>query len=208
MKYSILYCDPPWEYENPKDHKSEYGGTPYKQISLKDLKKLPIKDLAEKDSILFLWATMPKLPEAIALMKSWNFRFTCVPFVWVKLNPKGEVEALDLPEEKKKTMKTLVLHGGLYSGIGHWTAGNAEIVLMGKRGSLKRITKEIKQVVIAPRSHHSHKPSEVRERIVRLLGDVPRIELFATEKADGWDAIGGALDGMDITESLQKVIDK
>jgi N6-adenosine-specific RNA methylase IME4 len=208
MKYKIIYADPPWKYDNPKDHKAKYGGTPYKQIPLNELKQLPIADIAEKDSILFLWATLPKIIEALETMKAWGFRYTCCPFAWMKLNSTGHLEETWPETKKKKAMPTLTLEGGLYSGIGHWTAGNTELVLMGKRGSLKRIRKDIKQTVIAPISWHSHKPDEVRQRIVQLMGDVPRIELFATESPEGWDAIGGAIDGLDISESLQKIIDK
>jgi len=66
----------------------------------------------------------------------------------------------------------------------------AELCLLGKIGQPQRISKEVKQIVIAPRSKHSEKPKEVRNRIVKLMGDLPRIELFAREKTDGWDSWG------------------
>ena len=177
------------------------GGTPYKQIPLEELKNLPIQQIADKDSILFMCATLPKLPEALETIKSWGFSYTTCPFVWVKLNPKG---SLEVDKENNRT----ILNGGIYSGLGHWTCGNAELVLMGKKGAPKRINKSIKQIIIAPRAQHSRKPDEIRQRIVQLMGDVPRIELFATEIVEGWDSIGGAIDGMDIAESLQKIIEK
>lgn len=227
MKYDIIYCDPPWLYDNPKDHKAAMGGTPYLQISQEDLKKLPILDIAEKNSIMFMWATLPKLPEAFEMMKAWNFKFTTVPFVWVKLNGNGKIvsftEWIDehaptfgeyFPSvwkafKKLRLDKTFMLIGGIYSGLGHWTCGNIELVLMGKRGSPKRITKSIKQIVFAPVSKHSRKPDEVRQRIKQLMGNnLKAIEIFATEKVDGWDSIGNEVDGLDITESLQLTIDK
>ena len=220
MKYTVLLCDPPWKYSNPMDNKSEYGGTPYKQMSQEDLKDLPIKDIADKDCALFMWATLPKLPEAFETMKSWGFPFITVPFVWVKLNPNGKILKLSewleevgiklpfLEPILKKLQSTVILIGGVYSGLGHWTNGNVELVLMGKIGAPKRQAKNIKQVVFAPRGKHSRKPDEIRQRIVQLMGDVPRIELFATETVDGWDSIGGAIDGEDISDSLQKIIDK
>lgn len=63
-------------------------------------------------------------------------------------------------------------------------------VCLQKKGSPKRIHKNVKQIVISPRGRHSAKPPEVRERIVSLLGSIPRIELFARESAEGWDCWG------------------
>ena len=65
----------------------------------------------------------------------------------------------------------------------------------------------MKQICDARIMNHSRKPAEIRERIVELCGDVPRIELFARERADGWDALGDEVDGMDIRESIQQLIE-
>lgn len=87
-------------------------------------------------------------------------------------------------------------------GLGHWTRGNTEPCLLATRGKPKRVDAGVRQVVIdhldeetifAQRGRHSAKPPEVRDRIVRLLGDVPRIELFARERVAGWDAWGNEL---------------
>lgn len=74
--------------------------------------------------------------------------------------------------------------------MGHWTRANAEICLLAVRGHPKRQAKDVHQVIISHVEEHSKKPDEVRERIERLMGDVPRIELFARQKADGWDVWG------------------
>lgn len=78
--------------------------------------------------------------------------------------------------------------------MGRWTMGNIEICLLGVKGKPKRITKNIKQLVIAERKRHSEKPNIVRERIVELMGDLPRVELFAREKKDGWDVWGNEVE--------------
>lgn len=212
MKYTVIYADPPWEYDNPKDHKAALGGTPYKQISLKELKELPIQQIAADDCALFMWATIPKLPEAIELMKAWGFKYTTGPFTWLKLNPTGELIVADkdyvLSNEITIKKGSIILNGGIYSGLGHWSNGNQEIIIMGKKGHPKRFAKNVKQPIVAPRSKHSRKPDDARQRIRLLMGDVPRIELFATETPEGWDVVGGAVDGLDISESLQKIIDK
>lgn len=168
-KYSIVYADPPWMYDHPKGNNPKMGGITYPTMTLADICALPVQQISDDDCGLFLWATMPKLNEAFEVISQWGFRYTTCAFTWVKLNPKGE---------------------GIYSGLGHWTNGNAELCLFAKKGSPKRIAKNVKQIVLAPRGRHSAKPPEVRSRIVRLLGDLPRIELFAREKSQGWDAWG------------------
>ncbi len=169
MTFTTILCDPPWEYSRNRAHDPAGGGTPYKQMSLDDLKALPVQSIAAPDSALFMWATHPKLPEALDLMAAWGFNFTTVAFTWVKLDP---------------------IKGGIHSGMGHWTNGNCEIVLFGKRGAPKRNDRDVKQVVIAPLMEHSRKPDRVHSDIVRLMGDVPRVELFARRKVPGWVCVG------------------
>ena len=168
-KYAVIYADPPWTYDNMKDRNPKMGGITYPTMSLQEIKEIPVKAIAEKDCALFMWATMPKLREAFEVIDAWGFRYITCAFTWVKQNPKGE---------------------GIYSGLGHWTNGNAELCLFGKIGAPKRQAKNVKQVIISPRARHSEKPAEVRERIVNLIGDVPRIELFAREIVEGWDYWG------------------
>jgi site-specific DNA-methyltransferase (adenine-specific) len=172
-RYSVIYCDCPWKYDNEKDNDPAMGGMTYKTMSVDELCRLPINNIAAKDCALFFWATMPKLREALKVIDAWGFEYRTCAFTWVKQNPKGE---------------------GIYSGLGHWTNGNAELCLFAKQGQPKRINKDVKQIVLAPRSRHSAKPAEVRERIVRLMGDVPRVELFAREKVDGWECFGNEVE--------------
>ena len=75
-------------------------------------------------------------------------------------------------------------------GLGHWTRSNAELCLIGTKGTIHRKSKKVQQVVDTHREEHSKKPAIVRERIVELVGDLPRIELFARQTVDGWDCWG------------------
>jgi len=75
-------------------------------------------------------------------------------------------------------------------GLGYWTRANAEICLLATKGTPRRVSASVRQVIDAPIMRHSQKPDECRNRIVELLGDIPRIELFARDKADGWDVWG------------------
>lgn len=168
-KYNIIYADPPWKYNDRKGNDPKMGGITYPVMDLQDIKSLPVSKIAHKDCILFLWATMPMLQEALEVIKSWGFHYRTCGFVWVKENPSGF---------------------GIYSGLGHWTNGNAELCLLAKRGTPKRIKRNIKQIILSPRRRHSQKPDETRIRIEQLCGDLPRIELFARETVSGWDCWG------------------
>jgi N6-adenosine-specific RNA methylase IME4 len=170
-KYQIIYADPAWSYG---DKMSGKGGANdhYKTMTNEEIYSLPVKDIAEKDSVLFLWATSPLLPEAIETIKRWGFKFKTIAFCWNKKHKSGK----------------------WVSNMGRWTMGNIEICLLGVRGKPKRVIKNVKQLVIAERKRHSEKPQEVRERIVELMGDLPRVELFARQKTEGWDVWGNEVD--------------
>ena len=138
-------------------------------MSIDELCALPVETLAEKDCLLFLWATFPQLPEALRLIRAWGFTFKTVAFVWLKLNKKSPT---------------------WFYGLGYWTRGNAEICLLAKRGKPKRRSAGVHQFIISPVEEHSKKPDVTRDKIIELAGDLPRVELFARQKAPGWD-VGG-----------------
>lgn len=75
-------------------------------------------------------------------------------------------------------------------GCGHWTRANAEICLLATKGRPQRLSKSVRQLIVSPVEQHSKKPDVVRDRIVELVGDLPRLELFARQKAAGWDVWG------------------
>lgn len=184
MQFEIILADPPWTYANMKERDTAMGGITYPTMSLDEIKQLPIQSISAQNCALFLWATMPLLKEAIQVIEAWGFNYITCAFTWVKLNPSGE---------------------GIYSGLGHWTNGNAELVLMGKRGHPQRNQKSVKQIIMAPRGRHSAKPAEIHDRIVRLMGDRPRIELFARDEVPGWTCVGNGIDGQDIHTALERI---
>ena len=142
-------------------------------MSIDELCALPVETLAEKDCLLFLWATFPQLPEALRLSRAWGFTFKTVAFVWLKLNKKSPT---------------------WFYGLGYWTRGNAEICLLAKRGKPKRRSAGVHQFIISPVEEHSKKPAVTRDRVIELAGDLPRVELFARQKAPGWDVLGNEVD--------------
>jgi N6-adenosine-specific RNA methylase IME4 len=182
-KYQIILADVPWSYNDKKGNDPAMGGITYPTMELDEVKSLPVGNIADKDCALALWATMPLLREALDVIEAWGFKYTTCLFNWIKLNPGGK---------------------GIYSGLGHWVNGNAELCLFGKKGHPKRYEKNVKQIQFFPRQRHSAKPPEIRNEIIRVFGDLPRVELFARQKAEGWDAIGFDIDGRDIREVLNE----
>ena len=166
-KYGIIYADPPWKYAQKR--LSGAAEHHYPTMSIEELCALPVADLAAEDSALFLWATFPQLPEALRLIKAWGFSFKTAAFVWLKLNKKSYT---------------------WFYGLGFWTRGNAELCLFATRGHPKRKSAGIHQFIISPIEQHSKKPDITREKIIALMGDIPRIELFARQETAGWDTWG------------------
>ncbi len=175
-KYGIILADPPWTFKTySAKGKGRSAEKHYPCMSLNDIEALPVANIAADDCALFLWATFPMLPQALAVMEAWRFSYRTVAFVWAKRTRK--------PENS--------VGWGWHYGLGYWTRANAEIVLLGTKGKPRRVDKGVRQLVVAPVGEHSAKPSEVRDRIVKLMGDGPRIELFARgPKPVGWDTWG------------------
>lgn len=170
-KYNLIYADPPWQYND----KGCYGAAEnqYDTLSLDLICKLPIKETLDKDAILFLWATAPLLPEAFEVIKHWGFKYTTIGFVWLKHYP-----------NKKCFVK----------GLGHYTRGNAELVLIGIKGTPTIINHSICQVFESERREHSRKPDELREIIASLVPvNYKKLELFARVKHEDWDVYGNEL---------------
>lgn len=182
-KYNIIYADPPWSYRvwSKDTGLGRSAESHYKTMSKSDIQALPISNIADTNCVLFLWVTAPCLIEGIELCGAWGFKYKTVGFTWIKKNKVSD---------------------SLFFGLGHWTRANAEFCLIATKGNPKRIDKSVHSVVISQIGRHSEKPLEVRDRIVRLMGDIPRIELFARKRTEGWTSIGYDIDGMDIKESL------
>jgi len=169
IKYQIILADPPWSYKN--------GGVPqagvdaqYPTMTLEQIKELPIKDISDNPSVLFLWATFPQLQEALEVIKAWGFQYKTLGFSWLKTNKDGSP----------------------FFGVGYYAKSNQEVCLLAVKGKAHPLVKsnKVSSVVITERTKHSEKPQIVREKIVKLFGDLPRIELFAREKIKGWDVWG------------------
>lgn len=169
-KYDIIYADPAWNFKSWSDKGNDRSPLQhYSCMSISDICNLPIHDITNDDCVLFIWVIDPLLNKAFEVIKSWGFTYKTVAFTWVKENKKSS---------------------GYFTGLGYWTRGNPEMCLLATKGKPKRVSKSVRQLVIDARREHSRKPDRIRDDIVTLMGDKPRIELFARQKIEGWDSWG------------------
>ena len=173
-KYGVILADPPWQYRvYSKKGLGRSAESHYPTMNIEDIKALPVADIADKDCALFLWVTFPCLQEGLDVIKAWGFTYKTVAFVWVKQNKKSD---------------------SLFWGMGYWTRSNVEICLLATKGKPKRVDAGVHQVVISHIEEHSRKPLEIHKRIECLMGDVPKIELFARRKTAGFDVWGNEVE--------------
>lgn len=179
-KYSVIYCDPPWDYggkmqfdksgkveSNPNWEKGIFISAAkfkYPTVKTRDLKKIPLLEICEDDCLLFMWVTNPHLAQGIDLGQSWGFEYKTVAFVWDKMvhNP------------------------------GQYTMSYCELCLVFKRGRIPkpRGTRNEVQLVRKKRGKHSEKPAEIRQAIHRMFPTQAKIELFARQTDPEWDHWG------------------
>ena len=164
--YSVLFGDPPWRYDFAQTRNREIENQ-YNTMELEDIKVLEVGSLCHVDSVLYLWATAPKLPEALEVMEAWGFEYK-TNYVWVK--------------DK--------------IGMGYWNRGQHEHLLIGTRGSFPPPVPEsrVPSVISAARGKHSEKPVIVYELLEKLYPDMGKIELFARKRREGWTVMGNEID--------------
>lgn len=168
-KYNIIYADPPWFYrQNTVRGAAENH---YPTMSMEDINNLPIGKIADKNCALFLWVTLPSLEEFFVsgIMTKWGFEYKTVGFVWVKRCKNRD---------------------NFFWGLGNYTRANIELCLLGIKGKMLKQSSSVHQIIYSPIETHSKKPDIVRDNIVRLYGDLPRIELFARQQTLDWDSWG------------------
>ncbi|MFA5152554.1 MAG: MT-A70 family methyltransferase [Clostridia bacterium] len=174
MKYKIIYADPPWSYRNMGNIQAT-ANAHYNTMRNNDICAMGgvINDIVDDNCILFLWATFPKIQEALDVIKSWGFEYKTVGFTWIKKNK----------------------NGSNFFGVGWYTKSNAEVCLIGVKGKAPKISNSVSQIIETVRERHSQKPKIVKEKIVEFCGDVPRLEMFArTKENDGWHYWGNEVE--------------
>ena len=180
-KYNIIYADPPWRFSQgihrrkdfvTKHNVKEELNIHYETMSDKEIIGFDVVGkIADEQCVLFLWTTDAHLQVAIKALTNWGFKYKTIAFVWNKLKP----------------------------SIGKWNVKQCEICLLATKGTAHKLMKSFKerQYIEHLKEEHSKKPAEIRNRIVGMLGDVPRIELFARQTVEGWDCWGNEVGGED-----------
>lgn len=174
-KYNIIYADPPWSFNSVKTGGSMKSGAAanYPTMTLDQMKKLDVAAICEKDCVLIMWYVSSQPQEALDLVKAWGFTVKSMNcFIWQKLTT------------------NLMPH----FGMGYWTRAGAECALIAVRGKPKSENKAIRQVRAEMLGKHSEKPAVFRDEIVRLCGDLPRLEMFARCVPAGWDVWGNEVE--------------
>lgn len=188
MKFKVIILDCPWPYDRTSGQ--GVANKQYNLMTWDDLYALGplVKAVAAPNCAIFLWTTAPLLFETVDMVKAWRLRYVTKAFSWVKTYAAG----------------------GIFFGIGSYTASNTEDVWLLSNGTPQRKAKDVSQIVptydavIAPMGRHSKKPEEVQDQIERLM-DGPRLEIFARRQRKNWTCIGQELDGLDIRESLARL---
>jgi N6-adenosine-specific RNA methylase IME4 len=183
--FGAILADPPWNfksYAQSKNPSSErHVERHYRTMKLPQIKALQVADLAAKTGChLFLCATGPCLQQAFEVMEAWGFKYSTVAFTWAKL------------KRSHNPMQLRVLptsDGDFHVGLGLTTRKNCEFVLLGRRGNSRRVSKKVRELILAPVREHSRKPEELRERIEQYC-EGPYLELFGRSTRPEWTVVG------------------
>ena len=173
-RYRLILADPPWEYQNKKTGGSmtSGAGNQYSTMSLDEIRALPVPEISDKGCVLALWATVPLLPEALAVLVDWGFVYKTAMFWHKKRN-----------------------------GLGSWFRGEIELLLVGITGKVKAFHCQHPNFIESTPRKHSQKPGIIYQ-LLESTGIEPRIELFARERRQGWDAWGNQ-----VPASTQKLLE-
>jgi N6-adenosine-specific RNA methylase IME4 len=182
-RFGVICPDPPWPFEvYSSKGKQRSAERHYDTWPLERIKALPVRELAAENCALLLWAVWPNLDSALEVIKAWGFEYQTAGLVWVKTT---------------KHAGAITLAGqGLHWGTGYHTRANTEPCLLATRGSPRRLSADIHQVMVAPVGAHSEKPDEAYSRIHRLYPG-PFLELFGRKPHDGWTVWGNEVDPYD-----------
>lgn len=173
QRFGCILADPPWQYDNesppclpekqPETCVIEYY---YPTMGLDEIKAMPVRDVAEKNSVLFLWATCPMLPEAIEVMRAWGWKYKTI-VTWEKTN--GDC-------------------------MGYWFRTCTEHLLVGVRGDVKSFRSMTRNLIQCNRGRHSAKPQQAHDIIESVTPDMNRLEIFARLHRPGWTAWGNQVE--------------
>ncbi len=174
--YKVVYADPPWPFRTySAKGKGRSAEAHYDCMSVEQIAALPVAGWAAPDAAVLLWVTRPLLERAFGVIRAWGFAYKSYAFTWAKLNPR---RGFPIGSEADFAM-----------GCGYHTRANAELCLLATRGRPRRLSRGVRELIVAPRREHSRKPEEAYGRIEALY-EGPFLELFGRATRPGWDAWG------------------
>jgi N6-adenosine-specific RNA methylase IME4/ParB-like chromosome segregation protein Spo0J len=160
--YGVIYADPPWRYETFSENGMDRSAdNHYPTMSMFDMLALNVP--AADDCVMFMWATVPMLPEALDLLHEWGFNYKS-HICWVKDR----------------------------QGTGYWTRNMHELLLIATKGKVPApaMGTQPPSVLDLPLGKHSEKPALFADMISTLYPTTPKLEMFARVGRVGWDVIG------------------
>ncbi len=177
-KFDVILADPPWSYHNWTDAKNGAAVGHYSTMKDSSIADIPVDQWTKKNSVIFLWGTWPCVPEAVHVMEGWGFTHV-TGFPWVKTMPS---------------------RAQLHTGIGFWTRGASEFVLVGRKGTVKRKKADVIGLLVwesrqfwSPVESHSFKPYTIHQWIEKMFPEARRLELFGRRQRTGWTVLGRKL---------------
>ncbi|MFP5346125.1 MAG: MT-A70 family methyltransferase [Actinomycetes bacterium] len=176
--FKTVLADPPWRFTNrtgkvaPEHRRLDR----YSTMTLAAIKDIEVADVAAKNAHLYLWVPNALLPDGLAVMESWGFRYVS-NIVWAKRRKDGGPDG---------------------RGVGFYFRNVTEILLFGVRGSMRTLAPARRQVnmIETRKREHSRKPDEQYE-LIEACSPGPHLELFARQPRKGWRVWGD--------ESLEEV---
>jgi N6-adenosine-specific RNA methylase IME4 len=183
-RYRAILCDPPWRYvtRSPKGM-DRSPDRHYETMTLDEIKAMPVRDLCDKNCVLFMWVIDSHVEMAHEVLKAWGFKYKTIGFYWGKTNKDGKT---------------------FFQGTGHWTRANPEHVyeayfgeteqevercFLATVGAPPRDAKNVPRLLVSPRREHSRKPSDIWKQIERLVQG-PYLEMFGREQHGDWTIHG------------------
>ena len=175
-KYDVILADPPWAFDvwDKDTGQGRSAESYYSTMDIESICALPVKDLLNKNSVLFLWAVWPSIiPYAEQVINAWGFGYKTIGWVWVKAKKSGF---------------------GFFTGMGYYARANTEPCLLAVKGTMPVTRHDIQALIYSPVREHSRKPDDQYRKIEALYPNMDYLELFARKKRDGWDAWGNEVD--------------
>ena len=184
LRFPVILADPPWHFSvySEATGSGRSASRHYDTMSRLALETLDVPSIMAKDCALFMWTTWTHLPQALALGQAWGLTYKSCAFLWAKQNAKAALRPSLAANDKNWFMS-----------LGYWSRGNTEPCLLFTQGHPKRLGRDVRQLIVAPRRAHSQKPDEQYALIERLVAG-PYVELFARQPRAGWSMWGNEVE--------------